>query len=179
MEHYHQWGFLALAQRPTYGPLFQELLLLLQPLSLLPFDLYLPFEPHLQSKDKQNHRAPLPHQLLAQSAQILQMSSIQKNSRSPTGHSDVFSLRVTDGFWLNQTPTSECETQKKEDVATGMENSEMPQSSTSPLGDKHLSELRWARLFGSNVGTPVGPQKAQKNMSGPLRRLVTVFLQNF
>ncbi len=44
-------------------------------------------------------------------------------------------------------------------------------------GGQHLSELRWARLFGSNVGTPVGPQKAQKNMSGPLRRLVTVFLQ--
>lgn len=91
----------------------------------------------------------------------------------------MFSQRVTDGFWLNQTPTSECETQKKEDVATGMENSEMPQSSTSPLEEKHLSELRWARLFGSKVGTPFGPQKAQKNMSGPLRRLITVILQNF
>ncbi|RXN21324.1 iporin-like isoform X1 [Labeo rohita] len=48
-----------------------------------------------------------------------------------------------------------------------MENSEM--SSSSPSEDKHLSELRWARLFGSKVGTPVGPQKAQKIMSGPLR----------
>lgn len=85
---------------------------------------------------------------------------------------------MTDGFWLNQTPTSECETQKKEDAATGRKNNEMPQSSTSPLEDKHLSELRWARLFGAKVGTPVGPQKAQKNMSGPLRRLVTVILLN-
>ncbi|XP_016102692.1 iporin isoform X1 [Sinocyclocheilus grahami] len=176
-EHYHQWGFLALAQGPTYRPLFQELLLLLQPLSLLQFDLHLPSEPHLQSKEKQNHRAPLPHRLLAQSAQILQMSSIQKNSRSPTGHSDVFSQRVTDGFWLNKTLTSECETQKKEDVATGMENNEMPQSSTSPLEDKYLSELRWARLFGSKVGTPVGPHKAQINMSGPLRRRPSEWLK--
>ncbi|KAL1266843.1 hypothetical protein QQF64_002518 [Cirrhinus molitorella] len=168
-EHYHHWGFLALAQGPTYGPLFQELLLLLQPLSLVPFDLHLPSEPHLQSKEKQNHRAPLPHRLLAQSSQILQMSLIQKNSRSPTGHSDVFSKKVTDEFWLNQTPISEYETPKKEYEGMGMENNEMSQSSSSPLEDKHLSELRWARLFGSKVGTPVGPQNAQKNISGPLR----------
>ncbi|XP_052423321.1 AP-4 complex accessory subunit RUSC2 [Carassius gibelio] len=176
-EHYHHWGFLALAQGPTYGPLFHELLLLLQPLSLLPFDLHLPSKPNLQSKEKQNHRAPLPLRLVAQSAQILQMSLIQDNSRSPTGHSDAFRKRVTDGFWLNQTPTSECETQKKEDAATGRKNNEMPQSSTSPLEDKHLSELRWARLFGAKVGTPVGPQKAQKNMSGPLRRRPSEWLK--
>ncbi|KAL0182257.1 hypothetical protein M9458_021632, partial [Cirrhinus mrigala] len=75
--------------------------------------------------------------------------------------------RVTDEFWLNQTPISECETPKTEHEATEMENSEMSQSSSSPLDDKHLRELRWARLFGSKVGTPVGPQNEQK--SGPLR----------
>ncbi|XDV53987.1 hypothetical protein PO909_022369 [Leuciscus waleckii] len=165
-EHYHQWGFLALAQGPIYGKLFQELLLLLQPLSLVPFDLHLPAEP--QSMEKQKHRVPLPHRLLAQSAQFLQMSSIQTNSRSSTGHSDV-SERVTDGSWQDQTPTSECGTKKKEDEANGMENIEMPQSSTSPLEDKHFSELRWARLFGSGAGTLVGPQRAQKRISGSLR----------
>ncbi|XP_067289772.1 AP-4 complex accessory subunit RUSC2 isoform X2 [Pseudorasbora parva] len=162
-EHYHQWAFLALAQGPIYEPLFQDLLTLLQPLSQVPFDLHLPPEP--QSMEKQKHRAPLPHRLLAQSAQFLQMSSIQTSSRSSTGNRDV-SKRVTGGFGLNQTPTSEGGTQKKEDEATGMKNIEMPQSSTRPLEDKHFNELRWARLFGSGVGTPAGPQKS---ISGSLR----------
>ncbi|ROI48937.1 Iporin [Anabarilius grahami] len=168
MEHYQQWGFLALAQGPIYGPLFQELLLLLQPLSLVPFDLHLPPEPNLQRMETQKHRTPLPHWLLAQSAQFLQMSSIQTNSRSSASHSDV-SKRVTDGFGINQTPTSKSGTLKKEDEGNEMENIEMPLSSTSSLEDKHFSELRWARLFGSGVGTPVGPQKVQKSISGSLR----------
>lgn len=177
-EHYHQWGFLALAQGPIYGPLFHELLLLLQPLSLVPFDLHLPPEHNLQSRETQKHRAPLPHRLLAQSAQFLQMSSIQMNSRSSTCHSDV-SKRVTDGFGINQTPTSESGTQKKEYEGNEMESIEMPLSSTSSLEDKHFSELRWARLFGSGVGTPVGPQKAQKSISGsPRSRSVAVIPQN-
>ncbi|KAG1970768.1 iporin isoform X1 [Pimephales promelas] len=163
-EHYHHWGFLALAQGPIYGQLFQELLLLLQPLSLVPFDLHLPPEP--QSMEKQKYRAPLPHRLLAQSAQFLQMSSIQTNSRSSKGPSDV---SETDASWQNQTPTSECGTKTKEDEAHEMENIEMPQYLTSRLEDKHFSELRWARLFGSGVGTLVGPQRAQKSISGSLR----------
>lgn len=44
--HYNPWGFLPLSQG-VCQPLFEELLLLLQPLSLLPFDLDLLFEPHL------------------------------------------------------------------------------------------------------------------------------------
>lgn len=44
--HYNLWGFLPLSQGVCH-PLFEELLLLLQPLSLLPFDLDLLFEPHL------------------------------------------------------------------------------------------------------------------------------------
>lgn len=178
MEHYHQWGFLALAQGPIYGPLFQELLLLLQPLSLVPFDLHLPPEPNLQRMEMQKHSTPLPHRLLAQSAQFLQMSSIQTNSRSSASHSDV-SKRVIDGFGINQTPNSKSGTQKKEDEGTEMENTEMPPSSTSSLEDKHFSELRWARLFGSGVRTPVGPQKVQKSISGSLRsRSVAVIPQN-
>lgn len=44
--HYNPWGFFPLSQG-VCQPLFEELLLLLQPLSLLPFDLDLLFEPHL------------------------------------------------------------------------------------------------------------------------------------
>ncbi|KAM8829083.1 AP-4 complex accessory subunit RUSC2 isoform 2-T10 [Spinachia spinachia] len=44
--HYHSWGFLS-TSLGRCQPLFQELLLLLQPLSVLPFDLNLLLEPRL------------------------------------------------------------------------------------------------------------------------------------
>uniref|UniRef100_A0A3B5LUJ2 Uncharacterized protein n=1 Tax=Xiphophorus couchianus TaxID=32473 RepID=A0A3B5LUJ2_9TELE len=53
--HYSPWGFLPLSQGPC-KPLFEELLLLLQPLSLLPFDLDLLFEPHLLQKGQEQLR---------------------------------------------------------------------------------------------------------------------------
>ncbi|KAM4578363.1 AP-4 complex accessory subunit RUSC2 [Fundulus diaphanus] len=53
--HYSPWGFLPLSQGPC-KPLFEELLLLLQPLSLLPFDLDLLFEPHLLQKGQEQMR---------------------------------------------------------------------------------------------------------------------------
>lgn len=45
-SNYHSWGFLSTSLGPCQ-PLFQELLLLLQPLSVLPFDLNLLLEPRL------------------------------------------------------------------------------------------------------------------------------------
>uniref|UniRef100_A0A8C2D5C9 RUN and SH3 domain containing 2 n=1 Tax=Cyprinus carpio TaxID=7962 RepID=A0A8C2D5C9_CYPCA len=53
--HYHPWGFLPLSQGACQ-PLFEELLLLLQPLSLLPFDLDLLFEPHQLQKGEEHVR---------------------------------------------------------------------------------------------------------------------------
>ncbi|KAG7489343.1 iporin isoform X1 [Solea senegalensis] len=53
--HYNPWGFLPLSQGP-FRLVFQELLLLLQPLSLLPFDLDLLFEPHLLQKGAEHMR---------------------------------------------------------------------------------------------------------------------------
>lgn len=44
--NYHSWGFMSTSLGPC-RPLFQELLLLLQPLSVLPFDLNLLLEPRL------------------------------------------------------------------------------------------------------------------------------------
>lgn len=53
--HYNPWGFLPLSQGACQ-PLFEELLLLLQPLSLLPFDLNVLFEPHLLQKGQEQLR---------------------------------------------------------------------------------------------------------------------------
>ncbi|MEQ2256935.1 hypothetical protein ILYODFUR_029182, partial [Ilyodon furcidens] len=53
--HYSPWGFLPLSQGPC-KPLFEELLLLLQPLSLLPFDLDFLFELHLLQKGQEQMR---------------------------------------------------------------------------------------------------------------------------
>ncbi|KAG5835135.1 hypothetical protein ANANG_G00268930 [Anguilla anguilla] len=53
--HYQPWGFLSLSQGACQ-PLLEELLLLLQPLSLLPFDLDLLFEPHLLQEGQEHLR---------------------------------------------------------------------------------------------------------------------------
>ncbi|TSM12497.1 Iporin [Bagarius yarrelli] len=53
-EYYHPWALLALSQDPVYKSLFQELLLMLQPLSELPFDLHLLSESRLERRQVQN-----------------------------------------------------------------------------------------------------------------------------
>lgn len=53
--HYNPWGFLPISQA-VCKPLLEELLLLLQPLSLLPFDLDLLFESHLIQKGAEQLR---------------------------------------------------------------------------------------------------------------------------
>ncbi|KAF5897674.1 iporin-like isoform X1, partial [Clarias magur] len=53
-EYYHPWAFLAWSQDPSCKSLFQEFLLLLQPLSELPFDLHLLSESRLQRRTEQN-----------------------------------------------------------------------------------------------------------------------------
>ncbi|KAJ8287107.1 hypothetical protein GJAV_G00047740 [Gymnothorax javanicus] len=53
--HYQPWGLLSLSQG-VCRPLLEELLLLLQPLSLLPFDLDLLFEPHLLQRGEEHLR---------------------------------------------------------------------------------------------------------------------------
>uniref|UniRef100_A0A3B1IL08 RUN and SH3 domain containing 2 n=1 Tax=Astyanax mexicanus TaxID=7994 RepID=A0A3B1IL08_ASTMX len=51
--HYQPWGFLSLSQGACQ-PMLEELLLLLQPLSLLPFDLDLLFEPRQLQKGQEH-----------------------------------------------------------------------------------------------------------------------------
>ncbi|KAK7896287.1 hypothetical protein WMY93_021612 [Mugilogobius chulae] len=54
--HYHSWGFLSMSLGRCQ-PLFQELLLTLQPLSVLPFDLNLLLEPRLFCQNDSNQSA--------------------------------------------------------------------------------------------------------------------------
>ncbi|KAM6902987.1 AP-4 complex accessory subunit RUSC2 [Xenentodon cancila] len=57
--YYHSWGFLSMSLGQCQ-PLFQELLLLLQPLSVLPFDLNLLLEPRLLSQRQLCPEEPQP-----------------------------------------------------------------------------------------------------------------------
>ncbi|XP_026153585.1 iporin [Mastacembelus armatus] len=57
--YYHSWGFLSMSLGRCQ-PLFQELLLLLQPLSVLPFNLNLLLEPRLLRPEQQGISPPLP-----------------------------------------------------------------------------------------------------------------------
>lgn len=67
MAHYHSWGFLPMSLGRC-RPLFDELLLTLQPLSVLPFDLNLLLEPRLlrsrqlssEENDNDGNGAPPP-----------------------------------------------------------------------------------------------------------------------
>lgn len=55
LAHYQPVGFLCLSHS-VCQPLFEELLLLLQPLSLLPFNLDLLFEHHLMQMGKEQQQ---------------------------------------------------------------------------------------------------------------------------
>ncbi|XP_055017428.1 AP-4 complex accessory subunit RUSC2 isoform X2 [Boleophthalmus pectinirostris] len=85
--HYQPWGFLALSQGPCRA-LFEELLLLLQPLALLPFDLDLLFEPRLLQKGREHLRRK---ELLCGNTHSLQQSErstfqlMRGRSSSPCG----------------------------------------------------------------------------------------------
>ncbi|XP_042365524.1 iporin [Plectropomus leopardus] len=85
--YYHSWGFLSMSLGQCQ-PLFQELLLLLQPLSVLPFDLNLLLEPRLLHNrqlcsDEQGVSPPPPcSALLVTSWPLLQADKKADNSQS-------------------------------------------------------------------------------------------------
>ncbi|TSO98512.1 Iporin [Bagarius yarrelli] len=84
VAHYHPWGFLPLSQGACQ-PMFEELLLLLQPLSLLPFDLDLLFEPYQLQKSQEHLRRK---EQLCSTRQALDQSahSTFQLMRGPEGH---------------------------------------------------------------------------------------------
>lgn len=85
--YYHSWGFLSMSLGQCQ-PLFQELLLLLQPLSVLPFDLNLLLEPRLlhnrQLCSEEEGASPPPpcSALLVTSWPLLQADKKVESSRS-------------------------------------------------------------------------------------------------
>lgn len=85
--YYHSWGFLSMSLGRCQ-PMFQELLLLLQPLSVLPFDLNLLLEPRLlrnrQLCPEEHGVSPLPpcSALLATSWPLLQADSRQSGQQT-------------------------------------------------------------------------------------------------
>lgn len=94
-EYYHPWAFLALSQDPACKSLFQELLLLVQPLSDLPFDLHLLSESRLQKRQEQIQRSVKQSGFLALSGcSLLKMPSrqnsdgqLEKEKREPCSSS--------------------------------------------------------------------------------------------
>ncbi|KAM6364314.1 AP-4 complex accessory subunit RUSC2-like [Pluvialis apricaria] len=83
LAHYQPIGFLCLSHS-VCQPLFEELLLLLQPLSLLPFNLDLLFEHHLMQMGKEQQQQKellcVKQDLLLSTHSILQLMRTQGNS---------------------------------------------------------------------------------------------------
>ncbi|XP_017552748.1 iporin [Pygocentrus nattereri] len=233
-EYYHHWGFLALSQGPGCKSLFQELLLLLQPLNQLPFDLHLLSEPKLQRKLAKKSSRPL----APSDYPILHKASNQKNNghpersklkeegdlHPPTQNQSytscgthiaenlkgcavkfckqprpfspeekdeqkclVSSERESAGWWLGQTPITEgmmlgvCSggAPHEQHKKILVENSE---SATDGLLQTSQQEnpqkgLRWARLFGSGIGTSAGVVRAQQNNQSHRTRLPSQWLK--
>ncbi|KAG9263317.1 iporin [Astyanax mexicanus] len=221
-EYYRPWAFLALSQGPAGRSLFQELLLILEPLNQLPFDLHLLSEVRLQRRT--SHKPS--RSLDPSDHRLLQKPSVQKNDRPPErpfqrercraagGHTArnfrgcsvkfckqpepkllspedkeedeqrfvclvSSSERGCAGWWLSQTPVTEgvlvgtgsgSVPQRQngdEDEDIVVETSETEAVSLVEISqqDKPHKELRWARLFGSAIGTPAVVQQTQPNNS--------------
>uniref|UniRef100_A0A8C6Z4Y6 Uncharacterized protein n=1 Tax=Nothoprocta perdicaria TaxID=30464 RepID=A0A8C6Z4Y6_NOTPE len=93
LAHYQPVGFLCLSHS-VCQPLFEELLLLLQPLSLLPFNLDLLFEHHLMQMGKEQQQQKellrVKQDLLLSAHSTLQLM----RTRGSSEHPDVASERV-------------------------------------------------------------------------------------
>ncbi|KAF7700816.1 uncharacterized protein LOC124393884 [Silurus meridionalis] len=102
-EYYHPWAFLALSQDPAFKSHFQELLLLLQPLSELPFDLHLLSESRLQKRQEQN-------QLSVQQSSFFALSGFSflqpHDSQNSDGHHERANLEKRQPCTPSQTEMS-------------------------------------------------------------------------
>ncbi|KFU93671.1 Iporin, partial [Chaetura pelagica] len=103
LAHYQPVGFLCLSHS-VCQPLFEELLLLLQPLSLLPFNLDLLFEHHLMQMGKEQQQQKellrVKQDLLLSAHSTLQLMRTRGSSEDPDGcsaSSDVCKVGVRAG----------------------------------------------------------------------------------
>lgn len=219
-EYYHPWAFLALSQDPACKSLFQELLLLLQPLSELPFDLHLLSESRLQRRQEQTQPPVRQSRFLALSGcsflktpnrqnsegqpersklkekrepcapsqteirtscstnihKILQdcAVTVSKHSTREPEQKSVCSKKRHAGWWLNQTPIPERLMEadcaypvphvQNNEALVGNEDRRREEFSIRTDEVKPPKELRWTRLFGSGIGSPVPVEKAQRSI---------------
>uniref|UniRef100_A0A096LV69 Iporin-like n=1 Tax=Poecilia formosa TaxID=48698 RepID=A0A096LV69_POEFO len=100
--YYHTWGFL-FTSLSRCQPLFQELLLLLQPLSVLPFDLNLLLEPRLLSQRQlcPEERDALPPQPCS-ALLVTSWPKLQANRKSENGRRNSQSHRREQEFLRSQ-----------------------------------------------------------------------------
>ncbi|XP_032844016.2 iporin isoform X2 [Tyto alba] len=103
LAHYQPVGFLCLSHS-VCQPLFEELLLLLQPLSLLPFNLDLLFEHHLMQMGKEQQQQKellrVKQDLLLSAHSTLQLMRTRGSSEDPDGCSaapEASKVGATDG----------------------------------------------------------------------------------
>ncbi|NXC40771.1 RUSC2 protein, partial [Penelope pileata] len=100
LAHYQPVGFLCLSHG-VCQPLFEELLLLLQPLSLLPFNLDLLFEHHLMQMGKEQQQQKellrVKQDLLLSAHSTLQLMRTRGSSEDPDGCSTAPEARKVGG----------------------------------------------------------------------------------
>lgn len=172
MTNYHSWGFLSMSLGRCQ-PLFQELLLLLQPLAVLPFDLNLLLEPRLLCnrqlclEDQVSPPAPSSG-LLATSWPLLQADRRERTSQSNQ------QMKASRQIHVHAIPQERQERSREsepidgvvegEDCVEGeadhwsqisMESRQEEQREAPVLNEsQHASGLRWASLFGAaNLST--------------------------
>lgn len=149
-------------------PLFQELLLLLQPLAVLPFDLNLLLEPRLlcnrQLCPEDQVSPPAPSSgLLATSWPLLQADRRERTSQSNQIHVHAIPQRERQERWSRESEPVDGVVEG-EDCVEGeadhwsqisMESRQEEQREAPVLNEsQHASGLRWASLFGAaNLST--------------------------
>lgn len=156
--HYHSWGFLSMSLGRCQ-PLFQELLLLLQPLAVLPFDLNLLLEPRLlcnrQLCPEDQVSPPAPSSgLLATSWPLLQAD---RRGRTSQSNQQIQVHAIPQQEKQERWPEESEPIDEGEDCVgevdhwsqVSMESRQEEQTEDPALSESQHSGLRWASLFGA------------------------------
>ncbi|KGL83127.1 Iporin, partial [Tinamus guttatus] len=125
LAHYQPVGFLCLSHS-VCQPLFEELLLLLQPLSLLPFNLDLLFEHHLMQMGKEQQQQKellrVKQDLLLSAHSTLQLMRTRGSSEDPDGCStapEACKAGATDGDLEEERTVGDSTWEGKKDKQAG------------------------------------------------------------
>ncbi|KAJ0057216.1 hypothetical protein NL108_002160 [Boleophthalmus pectinirostris] len=197
-SHYHSWGFLSMTLWHCQ-PLFQELLLLLQPLSALPFDLNLLLEARLLynrqlcSKDQGASSPAPPSGLLATSWPLLQANRVHdahSNAQISNSHqehewhrtSSQQETQVSSGMCAVPTPEwwareglvegEDCSQDGADHWSQISMESKQEEQKNVPVPNESQCEsgLRWAKLFGAADLSTSAVMISQSHTEKPRRR---------